>query len=531
MTVINEVFFLLLDMLDGAFDKVMPLFFALFVLTFGSAIVRMVYAWLFGQMGNVIGDVAALLVLFWVFLSFGLAAKELTDGAGRLALQVGSSIVGAGAMTPDDFTPEPLWAIGSDQADKILATKAALCTGTWECMRTLSDQFLLEVAALGIYAAFAFLIFQMVVTVIGYKVNSLFVLIFTPAAMLPFTKSFSEGAIQGVVNGLVKLTIIAMVAGIAAQAFDLMELPDTPVFDDIIPAFLLASFIAFLAWQTDALASTVISAAPQLSGHAITKGVGNIMRTAAIGGGAATSAAILGNREKATIGAAASELASGAARAPGRISNAASAVKSGEAFTADYWNKVRAANSNAGGGGAGGGSSTGNPRTGGAWDGPPSHKQRGAAEKYGIDIGGMTKGEASVALENAGMDPSWYGGSPSNNGGGSTARTGGGAPQQTSQPAQKPRTTQPPRSSNPQPPSTASNGLTNSGKYMVPENHLHSIGSGGGYRGTGWKNQNRASVRKHATAAISGARSANAQSMAASYARHVHFGAPLRQPK
>lgn len=459
MTVINEVFFLLLDLLDAAFDKVMPLFFALFLLTFGVALTRMIYVWLFGQGGNAIGDMAALIVLFLVFMSFGLAAKEITDAAGRLALQVGSTIVGAGAMTPDDFTPEPLWDIGSGQADKILATKAALCTGTWECMRTLSDQFLLEVAALGIYAAFAFLIFQMVVTVIGYKVNSLFVLIFTPAAMLPFTKSFSEGAIQGVVNGLVKLTIIAMVAGIAAQAFDLMELPETPVFDDIIPAFLLASFIAFLAWQTDALASTVISAAPQLSGQAITKGVGNIMRTAAIGGGAATSAAMLGNREKSTIGAAASELASGAGRAPGRISNAAAAVKSGAGTASDYWNKVRAANGNSGG------ASAAAPAMGG---------------------GSSAKAPASPA------------GAPA-----ASAKTS----------------------------TSASQASSNSGRYMVPENRLHGIGNGGGYRGTGWQNQNRASVRKHATSTLSGQRAANAQPMATAYARHTHFGAPLKQPK
>lgn len=59
---------------------------------------------------------------------------------------------------------------------------------------------------------------------------------------------------------------------------------------------------------------------------------------------------------------------------------------------------------------------------------------------------------------------------------------------------------------------------------MVPENQLHSIGIGGGSMGTGWKNTNRASVRKHAIGTLTGQRAANAEKMAVAVARITHFG-------
>ena len=348
MSVVDQVFFMLLDLLDSGFELVMPIVLAVFTATFGSAMIRLAFAWYTGSSENLMGGLIMLLIIFWTFLAIAFAAKGITDGFGRFALQLGSGIVGADTMSPDDFGPGALWGIGDEQARLILDTKNALCTTTWECMKTFPEQIMLEVAALCIYASFAFLLFEVSMTILGYKINSLFMLLFTPMAVLPFTKSFSEGAIQGTVNHLVKLTIISMVAGVASQAFDLMEMPPEPVFDDIVPAVLLAIFVAFLAWQSRVLASGIISAVPQLSGQAITSAVGNTMRVAATGAGAATSAAMLGNREKTTIGAAAAEFASGMKRAPARISNAAAAVQNGAAGAKSYWQNVRAANSNAG---------------------------------------------------------------------------------------------------------------------------------------------------------------------------------------
>ena len=539
MTIVDQVFFMILDLLDEGFDLVMPIVMIMFSITFGSAVIRLIFGWMAGQMENMIGGIIVLCVMFWIFFTVAFAAKGITDGAGRIALTVGSGIVGADTMTADDFGPSALWGIGSGQADQILDTKRALCTSTWECTKTLTDQVMLEGAALGIYIAFAFLIFEMAMTILGYKINSLFMLIFTPTAILPFTKAFSEGAIQGTVNNLVKLTIIAMVAGFASRSFELMELPPKPVFDDIIPALLLAGFVAFLAWQSRVLAAGIISAVPQLSGQAITRAVGNTMRAAATGAGAATSAAMIGNREKATIANAAANIAGGMQRAPGRIANAAAAVKSGDVMTKAYWDKVRTANSNAGaarktagaGGGAGGGA--GNPGTGGAWGGPPTDKQHQAARQRGVSLSNMTRGEASVALERAGMDKSWYGNGDGWGDAGGGPRTGGtgaapSSPKATSTPnapQKAPAASAPVPVLKPAAPTQHTpGGHHNDGRFMVPEPRIHSIGLGGGYGGTGWRNQHRASVRKHASSSLSGQKSANAEKMAMAVMREVHFG-------
>lgn len=472
MTIVDQVFFLILDLLNEGFDLVMPIVLALFAMTFGSALVRLAFGWLAGSMENMVGDLIGLLVVFWIFFTFAFAAQEITDAAGKFALAVGSGIVGADTMTAEDFGPSALWSVGEGQAASILATKRALCTGTWECMKTVPEQLLLEFGALCIYGAFAFLIFEMAMTILGYKVNSLFMLIFTPMAVLPFTKSFSEGAIQGTVNHLVKLTIIAMVAGIASQAFELMELPPKPVFDDIIPAILLAVFVAFLAWQSRVLASGIISAVPQLSGQAITRAVGNTMRAAATGAGAATSAAMLGNREKATIAAAASGIAAGAQRAPARLAAATAAVKSGASSAQGYWQKVKAANSNAG----------------------VSRKATGTPNGSGGGGSSQRESSASASAPTAAQEQ----------------------PAASNDPA-------PARQHEP-------DGHRNDGRFMASGSTIANIGGGGGWAGTGYhgQNWNGVSVRKQALATLTGEKAANAEKMAMAVMREVHFGKPAR---
>jgi hypothetical protein len=279
MTIVDQVFFLVLGVLDAGFAMVMPVVLATFAITFGWGITRLAFAWLAGVMDNIVSDLIGLFVVFWLFVAVAWSAKEIVDAAGNFALVLGSSIVGADGASRDLFAPSAMWDIADGQVDKIIKMKLALCTGTWECLRTVDDRLMLELVALFIYISFAFLIFEIAVTAVSYKVNGLFMLIFTPMAVTPFTKNMAEGAIQGWLNNLVKLTIIAMVAGIGAQSFELMDLPPTPVFDDLIPAVLLAVFIAWLAWQSRVLSAGIISAVPQLSSQAVTRGVGNVVRS------------------------------------------------------------------------------------------------------------------------------------------------------------------------------------------------------------------------------------------------------------
>jgi hypothetical protein len=338
MTVVDQVFFLVLGTLDAGFALVMPVVLATFAITFGWGVTRLAFAWLSGAMDNLIGDLIGLFVVFWLFLAIAWSAKEIVDAAGNFALALGSSIVGADEASRDLFVPSAMWNIADGQADKIFMMKLALCTGTWECLRTIDDRLMLELTALFIYISFAFIIFEIAVTAVSYKVNGLFMLIFTPMAVTPFTKNMAEGAIQGWLNNLVKLTIIAMVAGIGARSFELMDLPPTPVLDDLIPAVLLAVFIAWLAWQSRVLSAGIISAVPQLSSQAVTRGVGNVVRSVTGAGSMVERGRSLAQREVTHMASTGRGIGHGAQRVATGTKQAATAVS-----TSQYWSRVRAA--------------------------------------------------------------------------------------------------------------------------------------------------------------------------------------------
>lgn len=299
---VDWVFFRLLALLDEGFAYILPVVLAMMAVTFSWALFRLCTRWFTGETQSLFGELLALLITLWLFLAIAFSAKDIVDGAGNFALDLGSGIVGAEGSTGDLFSPSALWGIGDREAGKVLETKNALCTGTWECLRTLDDRFWIEFCALMIYAAFAFLIFEMATTAIGYKVNGLFMMLFTPMAITPFTKNMSEGAIQGWTNNLVKLTLISMVAGIGSQAFELMDMPATPVMDDIMPAVLMSLFVAWLAWQTRTLAAGIISAVPQLSGQSITRGAANLIGSVTGGARMVDNARRFGQVEKAITG-------------------------------------------------------------------------------------------------------------------------------------------------------------------------------------------------------------------------------------
>jgi type IV secretory pathway TrbL component len=338
VSVVDHVFFLILGVLDAGFGLVMPVVLSTFAVTLGWGMTKLAFSWLAGAMDNIVGDLIGLFVIFWLFLAIAWSAKEIVDAAGNFALALGGGIVGADGSTGDLFAPSALWSIGDGQADKILETKKALCSGFYECGRTLDDRFMLELAALFIYIAFGFLVFEMATTAIGYKVNGLFMLLFTPMAVTSFTKNMAEGAIQGWTNHLVKLTIIAMVAGIGSRAFQLMDLPPTPVFDDIVPAVLLAVFIAWLAWQSRTLSAGIISAVPQLSSQAVTRGVGNVMRSVTGAGAMVERGRSLAQREVAHMASTGRGIGQGAQRVASGARQAASAVSQSQ-----YWSRVRSA--------------------------------------------------------------------------------------------------------------------------------------------------------------------------------------------
>jgi TrbL/VirB6 plasmid conjugal transfer protein len=339
VTVVDQVFFLVLGILDAGFGLVMPIVLSTFSITFGWALTKLAFQWLGGSMDTLFGDLIGLFIIFWLFLAIAYGAKGIVDAVGNFSLALGSSIVGASGSTGDLFAPSALWGIGAEQVSKILATKAALSTGFWEGVRTLDDRFMLELAALFIYVAFAFLVFEMATTAIGYKTNGLFMLLFTPMAVAPFTRAIAEGAIQGWLNHTVKLIIIAMVAGIGSQAFDLMALPATPVWDDIVPAVLLAVFIAWLAAQSRTLAAGIISSVPQLSSQHVTRAVGNVMASATAAGRAVESGRSLAMREVSHATITARGVSQGAARVAS--GSRQMATRAGQTAS-QYWSKINA---------------------------------------------------------------------------------------------------------------------------------------------------------------------------------------------
>lgn len=411
MAVIDQVFFLVLNLLDAGFGLILPVALSIMATVLGWALTRLCFQWFAGA-DNVMSDIIGLIVVTFLFLCIALSAKSIVDAAGNFAVSVGVQISGADIDPVRLVTPSGQWSIGADEAAKILKTKKALCTSTWECIKTFPDQLLLEIAALFIYMAFAFIIFEMASTAIGYKVSGLFALLFSGFAVAPFTKNLSEGAIQGWQTHLVKLAIIAIVAGIGSRAFELMDLPDVPVMDDIIPAVLLSVFIAWLAWQSRALAAGIISAVPQLSGSSIVQGAGNMVRAAAGGISTVDRARAYAQREASHIGgnamavrSAASNLLSGnrgqnTTQPPSTTPN--SSTPSGA--TAGSGQPPQS-----GGPGAGG--------VGGAWNQPPTPRQQQAAGHLGVNLAGLNRGQASAALQQAGAGRSWWQGAQNWNGG------------------------------------------------------------------------------------------------------------------
>ena len=205
-------------------------------------------------------------------------------------------------------------------------------------------------------------------------------------------------------------------------------------------------------------------------------------------------------------------------------------------------------------------SQPGTARTGGAWDGPPSPKQHRAAEKYGVDLGGMTKGQASLALEQAGMDASWYNAAPRSGGGGASPgwmpkdgsasapvvyppagpKAGLGGSLSSSNPGERPlmrsaagatvRRTFSPKSGGTGH-QVALNNHRNDGRFRIGDEQLSYVGQGGGEGGTGYRpaGWQQPSIRKTAIPALSG--QGYWQRRDAAAIKQIHMGVTPRPPR
>ena len=136
--------------------------------------------------------------------------------------------------------------------------------------------------------------------------------------------------------------------------------------------------MALAVYKAKEIGDGIVNGGPSLSGNSLVSGVAagiiaatGIGRLAMSGAAAANSFAKSGNR-----------LLWGQASSSGGNSFAGTLAGGGSPF------------------GRGGGNS--------AWDRPPTDRQQAAAKSRGISLSGMNRGQASQALERAGLDPSWF---------------------------------------------------------------------------------------------------------------------------
>ena len=192
-----------------------------------------------------------------------------------------------------------------------------------------------------------------------------------------------------------------MVAGFGSLIFTGMKLPEDPDIADILPAFLVYSFVGVMGWQSRSFAQGIVTGSTRIGGEAMTAAARNTLSWMTGAGAIAQSLHAAGNVAQ---GVSSKAYATPAAQKIGReVGHAArSVVAKAQGKPAPARPSPSAANANRTG-------ATSGRHRGGKWDLEPTEKQKHAANNRGVDISGMTRGRASEVLETQGkMDPSWY---------------------------------------------------------------------------------------------------------------------------
>ena len=285
----------------------------------------------------------------------------------------------AGGMSADDFmTVSRLMRTGYRILDPIWQHQQALCAGPWSCAMNFWEALKYEVAWYLVFFSFAYMCWQCIAAQVQFMYHGLATLFLLPTAAIPQLAWISERGIGGVIANGIYLMVLPLILGIGMAMFQAMHIrPDLSVNQATLSA-VLSIFMALAVYKAKEIGDGIVNGGPSLSGNSLVSGVAaeiiaatGIGRLAMSGAAAANSFAKSGNR-----------LLWGQASSSGGNSFAGTLAGGGSPF------------------GRGGGNS--------AWDRPPTDRQQAAAKSRGISLSGMNRGQASQALERAGLGPSWF---------------------------------------------------------------------------------------------------------------------------
>ncbi|MGF7213208.1 type IV secretory pathway TrbL component [Skermanella aerolata] len=384
---IDQAYLTIQNLLNTAFPYLTHMVWAWFGMMCAWAVFLGMIEWLNGKSPT--GMVSGMFLRLGIFVYLASVWKLVIDGLGNMALQIGLRISGATASAETVMSPSGIFSIGNQEASRVLEAKKSLCDASWTtCVVTIGDQLMMELLVIGIWICFAILSLSLIMAALTFKTHGLFAFILLPFSQVRATCFLTESAISGVIQGAIWLAFIAMVAGFGSVILQFIKLSNIPDMAEIISAFLVYLFIGVMGWQSRSFAQGIVTGTTRIGGEALTAAARNTL-------GWATGTYSLGK----SVAMAMEGPVKGLANVTGNTVHAGRTVyakATGRALPPPREPlKVSARRG---------------PETrGSAWNDPPTWKQKAAAKQLGIDISGMTRGKASIALEEQGnMDPSWY---------------------------------------------------------------------------------------------------------------------------
>ena len=398
LAALDHAYLMVQDLLNAGYPYLEGVVWAFFGMAAGWAVLMGVIDVASGG-SNPMALVTGAFVRLGIFVWLAGVWKTFIDAVGNFALDLGVRISGSTVARDQLMVPSRLFAQGNEQAARVMAAKDALCDSWRACLMTVGDQLLLELIAIAIWVMFGILVLTMVMAALWLKKAGLFSFLFLPASQVKATAFLAEGSVAGVFQAFLWLVFVTLVAGWGTQVLGLLALPEHPDAASLVPAVLVVSFMAVMAWQSRSYASGLVSGVPRIGGEAVTAAARNAMGWATGGTAIAARMEAVAHRERNSVVGAARAGISAAQGLPSRASRAVQAVQAA---------RGRAGAATPGGGRTAAGRPEA-PARGGGWDGGPTRKQQLAAQHRGVDVSGMTRGQASKALHRQGnMDPSWY---------------------------------------------------------------------------------------------------------------------------
>jgi type IV secretory pathway TrbL component len=351
---------------------------------------------------NGVGQFVRWLLLIFVVGLGGANWTGILAGLLEAGVGLGGQIGGLGAG--DLLTVSAIMRTSLRILDPIYRHMAGLCTGPWTCAVNYWSLVLYVLAWLVVAVSFAIITLQLVFAQLGFYFSGLATLLTIWAVPIRALSWMAERGIGGLVAGFLHMFCIAAVVGIGMAIFDRMNvMPDLTIHQAGLFAT-VAVAMAIMAWKAKAFADSVVAGSgPNLSGNGVGGALGRwlAMATAGmIGGGAALAAqgyrSFRGGDGSSDDGPSQPEAARAAAAAGGQFADgggrAPLSYGAGSPFRP-----------------ARGGVLPDGRTWGGDWLKAPTDKQKHAAKRSGIDISGMNRGQASEALERAGLEESWHG--------------------------------------------------------------------------------------------------------------------------